>query len=79
MTYCDFVDFQLIVLSHELEADSASETGKRDDETVMYFVVSETVFMFIRKVGFLAILKAVLTKLSRLTCRARAPLEMQEK
>ena len=51
MTYNDLVDFQLIALSHGLEADSASETGKRDDETVMYFVVSETVLMYIREIG----------------------------
>jgi hypothetical protein len=40
----------LIGLSRELEADSTSETGKGNGETVMYSVVSERVFKFIGKI-----------------------------
>jgi hypothetical protein len=73
MTSYDFVDFQLIALNEELEADSASETerGGYCDicDIMMYSVVSETVFMFIRKIAFSAIiLQPIFTKLSPLAC-----------
>jgi hypothetical protein len=68
MTYCDFVDFKLIALSHGLDAIWIPKPKRGVDGLWSIIVVSETFFSFVAKIAFSAILQPILTKLSALAC-----------